>query len=95
MILKVFTHQYHLSYFITQSTLLKLTMKFLKKIFPSLSNLGERFYSNNKEQWLTKFCNKEFDVPMVCVDGAENCELVCIYILHLNCEREIERWFVS
>ena len=40
-----FTHQYHSSYFIKQSTLLKLSVTSLKKIFPSLCNLDERCYS--------------------------------------------------
>ena len=43
--MKVFTHHYHSIYFIKQSTLLKLSAISLKKIFPSLCNLDERFYS--------------------------------------------------
>ena len=38
---------------------------------------------NNKEPWLKKSVNEEFDVPMGCFDGAEVCELVGLYILHL------------
>ena len=38
---------------------------------------------NNKESWLKKSGNEEFDVPMGCFDGAEVCELVGVYILHL------------
>ena len=38
---------------------------------------------NNKEPWLKKSGNEEFDVPMGCFDGAEVCELVGVYILHL------------
>ena len=38
---------------------------------------------NNKELWLRKSGNEEFDVPMGCFDGAEVCELVGVYILHL------------
>ena len=38
---------------------------------------------NNKEPWLKKSVNEEFDVPMGCFDGAEVCELVGVYILHL------------
>ena len=38
---------------------------------------------NNKEPWLKKSVNEEFDVPMECFDGAEVCELVGVYILHL------------
>ena len=38
---------------------------------------------NNKESWLKKSGNKEFDVPMGCFDGAEVCDLVGVYILHL------------
>ena len=38
---------------------------------------------NNKETWLKKSGNEEFDVPMGCFDGAEVCELVGVYILHL------------
>ena len=37
---------------------------------------------NNKEPWLKKSGNEEFDVPMGCSDGAEACELVGVYILH-------------
>ena len=45
LILNVFTHQYHPSYFIKQSTLLKLSVTSLIKIFPSLCNLDKRCYS--------------------------------------------------
>ena len=38
---------------------------------------------NNKEPWLKKSGNEEFDVPMGCFYGAEVCELVGVYILHL------------
>ena len=38
---------------------------------------------NNKEPWLKKYDNEEFDVPMGRFDGAEVCELVGVYILHL------------
>ena len=38
---------------------------------------------NNKEPWLKKSGNEEFDVPLGCFDGAEVCELVGVYILHL------------
>ena len=38
---------------------------------------------NNKEPWLKKSGKEEFDVPMGCFDGAEVCELVGVYILHL------------
>ena len=38
---------------------------------------------NNKEPWLKKSGNEEFDVPMECFDGAEVWELVGVYILHL------------
>ena len=38
---------------------------------------------NNKEPWLKKSGNAEFDVPMGCFYGAEVCELVGVYILHL------------
>ena len=38
---------------------------------------------NNKEPWLKKSGNEEFDVPMGCFDGAEVCKLVGVYILHL------------
>ena len=38
---------------------------------------------NNKEPWLEKSGNEEFDVPMGCFDGAEVCELLGVYILHL------------
>ena len=58
----------------------------------------------NKDPWLKKSGNEEFDVPMGCFDGAEVCELVGVYILHLyikNCyekrrsiRRSItQRWF--
>ena len=38
---------------------------------------------SNKEPWLKKSGNEEFDVPMRSFDGAEVCELVGVYILHL------------
>ena len=38
---------------------------------------------NNKEPWLKKSDKELFDVPMGCFDGAEVCELVGLYILHL------------
>ena len=38
---------------------------------------------NNKDPWLKKSGNEEFDIPMGCFDGAEVCELVGVYILHL------------
>ena len=38
---------------------------------------------NLKESWLKKSGNEEFDVPMGYFDGAEVCELVGVYILHL------------
>ena len=38
---------------------------------------------NNKEPWLKKSGNEEFAVPMGYFDGAEVCELVGVYILHL------------
>ena len=38
---------------------------------------------NNKEPWLKKSGIEEFEVPMGCLDGAEVCELVGVYILHL------------
>ena len=39
---------------------------------------------NNKEPWLKKSGNEEFDVPMGYFDGAYVCELVGVYILHLS-----------
>ena len=38
---------------------------------------------NNKDPWPKKSGNEEFDVPMGCFNGAEVCELVGVYILHL------------
>ena len=38
---------------------------------------------NNKEPWLKKSGNEEFDIPVGCFDGAEVCELVGVYSLHL------------
>ena len=38
---------------------------------------------NNKEPWLKKSGNEEFDVPLGYFDGAEDYELVGVYILHL------------
>ena len=38
---------------------------------------------NNAEPRLKKPGNEEFDVSMGCFDGAEFCELVGVYILHL------------
>ena len=40
-------------------------------------------FFNNEKPWLKKSGNEEFDVPMGCIDGAEFCELVGVYILHL------------
>ena len=37
----------------------------------------------NKEHWLNKSGNEEFDVPMGYFDYAKVCELVVVYILHL------------
>ena len=38
---------------------------------------------NNKEPWLKKIGNVEFDVPVGSFGGAEVCKLVGVYILHL------------
>ena len=38
---------------------------------------------NNKEPWLKKSGNEEFDAPVGCFDDAEVCELVRVYIFHL------------
>ena len=38
---------------------------------------------NNKEPWLKKSGNEEFDIPVGCFDGAEVCELVGVYSLRL------------
>ena len=38
---------------------------------------------NNKNSLLKKSGNEEFDVPMGCFDGADVCELLGVYILHL------------
>ena len=38
---------------------------------------------NDGETWVKKTGNEEFDVPTRCFDGAEICELVGIYNLHL------------
>ena len=58
-------------------------MTSLKEIFPSLYNLGKTLLFNNKEPWLKKIGDEEFDVPMRCFDGAEVCKLVGVNILHL------------
>ena len=39
--------------------------------------------SKDGEPWVKKTSNEEFDVSMRCLDGAEICELVGIYNLHL------------
>ena len=44
---------------------------------------GQTLLFNNKEPWLKKSGNQEFDVPMGCFDGTEVCESVGVYILHL------------
>ena len=44
---------------------------------------GRTFLFNNKEPWLKKSGNEEFDVPVGCFDGAEVCKLVGVYVLHL------------
>ena len=33
--------------------------------------------------WTKKGNNEDFDIPMGCFDGAECCELACVYILNL------------
>ena len=38
---------------------------------------------NNRNPLLKKSGNKEFDVPMGCLDVVDVCELVGVYILHL------------
>ena len=38
---------------------------------------------NNTEIWVKKDDKKDFDVTMGCFDGAETCELVGLYILHV------------
>ena len=38
---------------------------------------------NSKETWLKKAGNEELDVSLGCFDGAEVCELVGVFILHL------------
>ena len=38
---------------------------------------------NNKDPWLKKSGNKEFDVPMGCFNASEVFVLVGVYILHL------------
>ena len=38
---------------------------------------------NDKEPWLKKSGNEEFDVAMECFHGAEVCELVGVSVLHL------------
>ena len=38
---------------------------------------------NSKEPWLKKSGNEELDVSLGCFDGAEVCELVGVFILHL------------
>ena len=38
---------------------------------------------NDREPRLKKSGNEEFDVPMGCFDGAEVCEVIGVYILHL------------
>ena len=45
---------------------------------------------NNKNHWLKKSGNEEFDVPMRCFDGAE----VCILHLLRTVMRKGERWLV-
>ena len=37
---------------------------------------------NDKEPWLKKSGNEEFDVAMGCFHGAEVCELVGVSVLH-------------
>ena len=58
-------------------------MTSLKEIFPLLYNLEKTLLLNNKEPWLKKFGDEEFDVPMGSFDGAEVCELVGVNILHV------------
>ena len=41
---------------------------------------------NDSKSWLKKFGNEEFDVPIGCFDGAENCELVGSFILTKLCD---------
>ena len=58
-------------------------MTSLIKIFPSLDESRRTLLFNNKEPWLKNSGNEEFDVPMGCFDGAEVCEVIGVYILHL------------
>ena len=36
---------------------------------------------NDNKPWLKQFGNEDFDVPMGCFDGAEDCELIASLIL--------------
>ena len=80
-LIKVFTHQYHLSYFIKQSTLLKLSMPSLIKILPSLCNLDERCYSTIEnfgwKNLVMKSLMSQWDASFV-----------------KNCYEKRERWLV-
>ena len=58
-------------------------MTFLIKTFSSLDESRRTLLFNNKEPWLKNSGNEEFDVNMGCFDGAEVCELIGVYILHL------------
>ena len=46
----------------------------------------ETFSFNDSKSWLKKFGNEEFDVPIGCFDGAEDCELVGSFILTKLCD---------
>ena len=36
---------------------------------------------NKNHPWVKKSGNEEFDVPIICFDGPELCEIIGIYIL--------------
>ena len=61
----------------------KFFLRILKENSPTLVLTFKELLFNDGEPWVKKIDNKEFDVPVGCFDGAEICELVGIYNLHL------------
>ena len=72
-----------MSYFKQAINFVKIIRDIPEKDISIIMRSRRTFLFNNKEPWLKKSGNEEFDVPMGCFDGAEVCKLVGVYILHL------------
>ena len=51
--------------------------------FNIIMHCRKTFLFNNGEPWVKKGYKENFDVPMGSYEGAEVCELVRLYLLHL------------